>query len=171
MIFICESSLINVYSRIPHYLWSLFIDARQENVRLIASFIDITLDFNILYKIRDNFSEYRTFSCRVDRAIATSEQSKGSSYQQSYMGCLDDIQTVLKPLRKIGKKIEINVHGHFRISIIIWNNKPARPGPVQTIPAKPTQPDRNAFRQLISRKLDEIKNWKKKIWGDAKLRT
>ena len=34
-----------------------------------------------------------------------SERSEQSSYQQSYMGRLDDIQTVLKPLRK-SEKIE-----------------------------------------------------------------
>ena len=47
--------------------------------------------------------------------LITKERSERDSYYQSYMGRLDDIQTALKSLKKIGK-IEINFYGHFRTS-------------------------------------------------------
>ena len=39
--------------------------------------------------------------------LITRERSKRSSYQQSYMGRLDDIQTALKPLKKKSEKIKL----------------------------------------------------------------
>ena len=47
--------------------------------------------------------------------IITSEQSERSSYYQSYMGRLDDIQTALKPLKK-WEKTEIPFYDPFRTS-------------------------------------------------------
>ena len=46
------------------------------------------------------------FNCykKILLFIITSERSKLSSYQQSYRDNFDDIQTALKPLRKIEKK-------------------------------------------------------------------
>ena len=46
-----------------------------------------------------------------------SERSERSSYWQSYIGRLDDIQTALKPLKK-SEKIEINVQYDVRTSRI-----------------------------------------------------
>ena len=46
--------------------------------------------------------------------FVTSERSERSSYLQSYMGRLDDIQTALKPLKK-RKKMEINFNDHLMI--------------------------------------------------------
>ena len=65
------------------------------------------------------------------------------------------MQTAIKPL-KIIRKIEINVHGNFRTSKIIYNNEPAQTQP------NPAEPDRNAFEQLISRKQHKMK-YRKKI--------
>ena len=48
----------------------------------------------------------------------SSERSERRSYYQSYMGHLEDIQTALKPLKKIGK-IEIIFYDHSRTSCII----------------------------------------------------
>ena len=44
-----------------------------------------------------------------------SDRSERSSYLQSYMGRLDDIQTVLKHFKNFGK-IEIDFQDHFRTS-------------------------------------------------------
>ena len=52
---------------------------------------------------------------RITYYVIMSERSERSSYQQSYIGHLDDIQTALKPLQK-SEKIETNFHGHFRTS-------------------------------------------------------
>ena len=74
------------------------------------------------------------------------------------MGSLDEIQTALKPLKNI-KKVEINLHGHFRSSLNIENKEPARHGPTVTF-----------LTGYISQtsKLKKIKKQKqKKIWGDA----
>ena len=69
--------------------------------------------------------------------VITSNRSGLSFYQQSYIGSLDDIETVLRPLKKIGK-IEMNFYLHFRTIIIIYNNEPARPYPVQPDLARPS---------------------------------
>ena len=45
--------------------------------------------------------------------VIMSERIELSSYQQSYMGRIDDIQTALKPFKKSEKK-EINLYDHFR---------------------------------------------------------
>ena len=45
------------------------------------------------------------------------------------MGHLEDIQTILKPLKKNRKKIEIHFYDHFRTSWIIQKNEPAWLGP------------------------------------------
>ena len=48
----------------------------------------------------------------------TSGRSERSSYYKSYMGHLDDIQTALRPLKKIGK-CEIYLYDHSRTGSII----------------------------------------------------
>ena len=45
----------------------------------------------------------------------TSERSEQSSYKESYMGHPDDIQTALKPLKKL-ENIEINLYNHLRLA-------------------------------------------------------
>ena len=42
----------------------------------------------------------------MSTVLVTSERRERSSYQQFYMGCLDDIQTALKPLQKIGNSFK-----------------------------------------------------------------
>ena len=68
------------------------------------------------------------------------------------MGSLDNIQTVLKLLRK-SEKNEINFLGHFRTMKHNETNEPARPNPAQL--------DRNAFWQFISPRRKKIQNRKK----------
>ena len=50
--------------------------------------------------------------------MITSEQSERSSYYQSYMGRFVDIQTALKPLKKIGE-METNFYDHFRLAYYV----------------------------------------------------
>ena len=48
--------------------------------------------------------------------LITNERSERSSYNQSYMGRLVDIQTALKPLKK-WDKIEIYFYDHYMIGL------------------------------------------------------
>ena len=57
--------------------------------------------------------------------FVTSERSERSSYLQSYMGRLDDIQTALKPLKKI-EKIEKKFMTILGLAESFKKNEPAR---------------------------------------------
>ena len=60
--------------------------------------------------------------------IITSEQSEWSSYYQSFIGRLDNIQTAIKPLQK-SEKIIINFHENFRANWIVKTMN--QPDPIQ----------------------------------------
>ena len=62
------------------------------------------------------------------KILVTSEQTERSSYYQSYMGRLVDIQTALKILKK-SEKIETKFNDHFWTSWIVINEEPAWPWP------------------------------------------
>ena len=71
--------------------------------------------------------EYNDIPFISSITIITSERSGQSSYYQSYMGHLDDIQTALKPLKK-SEKIEINLYDRLRLDKSFKTmNHPTRP--------------------------------------------
>ena len=73
--------------------------------------------------------EYNDIPFISSITIITSERSGQSSYYQSYMGHLDDIQTALKPLKN-RKILKQNFYDHFRTSWTVLNDESARPEPI-----------------------------------------
>ena len=74
-----------------------------------------TLKNQISKKKKSNNTQKNKLCIHIKENLITSERSKRSSYYQSYMGYFVDIQTALKPLKKIGK-IEIKFYDYFSTS-------------------------------------------------------
>ena len=88
--------------------------------------------------------------------LITNERNERSSYQQSYIGRLDENQTTLKPL-KIPKKMPWSFYNQP-------NNLKQWAGPTRHNSARPQR----FLTTYISKTIRMMKNWKN-IWGDANI--